>query len=33
MTDASVVEILDDGVLLADGTKVEGDKVILAVEL
>ena len=33
MTDASVVEILDDGVLLADGTKVEGDKVILAVGL
>lgn len=33
MTDASVVEILDDGVMLADGTKVEGDKVILAVGL
>lgn len=33
LTNASVVEILDDGVLLADGTKVEGDKVILAVGL
>lgn len=33
MTDASVTEIMDDGVLLADGTKVEGDKVILAAGL